>query len=197
MPGSKILVMFYTSTGTNLGIAREAARAAEEAGAEVRLRRFAEIAPMDVVRAQEKWHATLERMQDEGIEECALGDLEWADGYFVSVPTRYGLPPSQMTAFTDTTGGLWSSGKLANKTFTAACSTSTQHGGQEGTLQALTKMATHWGCIMVPPGYADPVKFEDGGNPYGYSMAQGDQMNAESVAYQARRLTEMTAKLAA
>ena len=197
MPAPKILVMFYSSTGTNLGIAKEAARAAEEAGAEVRLRRFAEIAPMEVVRGQEKWDETLERMQSEGIEECALGDLEWAEGYFVSVPTRYGLPPSQMTAFTDTTGGLWSSGKLANKTFTASCTTSTQHGGQEGTLQALTKMATHWGCILVPPGYADPVKFEDGGNPYGYSMAQGEEMNARSVAYQARRLAETTAKLRA
>ena len=197
MPAPKILVMFYTSTGTNLGIAREAARAAGEAGAEVRLRRFAEIAPMDVVRGQEKWHATLQEMQAEGIEECGLDDLEWAGGYFVSVPTRYGLPPSQMTALTDTTGGLWSEGKLANKAFTATCTASTQHGGQEGTLQALTKMATHWGCILVPPGYADPVKFEDGGNPYGYSMAQGEEMNARSVAYQARRLTEMTAKLAA
>lgn len=197
MPTPKILVMFYTSTGTNLAIAREAARAAEEAAAEVRLRRFAEIAPMEVVRGQEKWHATLEEMQSAGIDECALADLEWADGYFVSVPTRYGLPPSQMTAFTDTTGGLWSSGALANKGFTATCTASTQHGGQEGTLQALTKMATHWGCILVPPGYADPVKFEDGGNPYGYSMAQGEEMNAKSVAYQARRLTEMTAKLVA
>lgn len=196
MPAPKILVMFYTSTGTNLGIAREARRAAEEAGAEVRFRRFAEIAPMDVVRSQEKWNATLEQMQSEGIEECALDDLEWAEGYFVSVPTRYGLPPSQMLAFTDTTGGLWSKGALANKAFTATCSASTVHGGQEGTLQSLTKMATHWGCILVPPGYADDVKFEDGGNPYGYSMTQGDELNAKSVAYQARRLVEMTAKLA-
>ncbi len=193
----KILVMFYTSTGTNLAIAREAARAAGDAGADVRLRRFAEIAPMEVVRSQEKWHATLQAMQEEGIEECALDDLEWADGYFVSVPTRYGLPPSQMTALTDTTGGLWSSGKLANKTWTAACTASTRHGGQEGTLQALTKMATHWGCILVPPGYADEVVFEAGGNPYGYSMAQGDEMHAGAIAYQARRLTEMTAKLVA
>ena len=197
MPAPKILVMFYTSTGTNLAIAREAARAAEDAGAEVRLRRFAEIAPMEVVEGQEKWHATLKSMQEEGIEECQLDDLDWAEGYFVSVPTRYGLPPSQMTAFTDTTGGLWSSGALANKTFTATCSTSTMHGGQEGTLQALTKLATHWGCILVPPGYADPVKFEDGGNPYGYSLKQGDEMHAASIAYQARRLVEITGKLAA
>ncbi len=195
MPAPKILVMFYTSTGTNLGIAREAERAATQAGAEVRLRRFAEIAPMEVVRSQEKWHATLEKMQEAGIEECALGDLEWAEGYFVSVPTRYGLPPSQMLAFTDTTGGLWSSGKLADKAFTATCSASSLHGGQEGTLQALTKMASHWGCYLVPPGYADPVKFEDGGNPYGYSMAQGEEMNAASIAFQARRLVEATAKL--
>ena len=45
MAAPKILVLFYTTYGTNHRIAETAARAAETAGAEVRLRRAAETAP--------------------------------------------------------------------------------------------------------------------------------------------------------
>ena len=57
----------------------------------------------------------------------------------------------------------------------------------------------HWGCILVPPGYADPVKFEDNGNPYGFSKQAGEisEVEGRSIAYQATRLVEMTRKLIA
>ena len=195
MATPNILVSFYTSTGTNRAVAETAAEAARAAGAEVRLRRFAETAPQAVIDGREEWKRTLEALAS--IEVVSHDDMEWADGYFFCVPTRYGAAPSQMTSFTDTLGGLWQKGALANKTFTAATSAQTMHGGQEGTLHALTQMAIHWGAIIVAPGYADPVKFEDGGNPYGYSQRATNEINEASVRYQARRLTEMTAKLIA
>ena len=195
MADPKILVMFYSTYGTNRAVAETAAKAAEAAGAEVRLRRFAETAPMEVVNSQDAWKANLEKMQD--IAEISHDDMEWADGYFISIPTRYGLPPSQMTSFTDTLGGLWQKGALANKTYTATTSAQNDHGGQEGTIHALYHMAIHWGAIIVAPGYADPVKFEDGGNPYGYSQNAGDTPHEGAISFQARRLTEMTAKLIA
>ena len=195
MANPKILVMFYSTYGNNRGVAETAARAAEAAGAEVRLRRFAETAPMEVVNSQDAWKANLEKMQD--IPEISHDDMEWAEGYFLSIPTRYGLPPSQMTSFTDTLGGLWQNGALANKTFTATTSAQNDHGGQEGTIHAVYHMAIHWGTIIVAPGYADPVKFEDGGNPYGYSQNAGAEPHEGAISFQARRLTEMTAKLIA
>ena len=195
MANPKILVMFYSTYGTNKGVADAAAKAAEAAGAEVRLRRFAETAPMEVVNQQDAWKANLESMQS--IPEVSHDDMEWADGFFVSVPTRYGLPPSQMTSFTDTLGGLWQKGALANKTFTATTSAQNDHGGQEGTIHAVYHMAIHWGTIIVAPGYADPIKFEDGGNPYGYSSNAGEEPHRGAIAFQAKRLTEMTAKLIA
>lgn len=197
MTKPKITVLFYSTYGTNHAIATAAAEAAEAAGAEVRLRRAAETAPQKVVESQDAWAAQLEKMQD--IPEVSIDDMVWADGYFVSVPTRYGAAPSQMQAFIDTLGGIWSEGKLANKTFTATTSAGNTHGGQETTLMALYRMAIHWGSIIVAPGYAGPVKFEDGGNPYGYSVKGGafDETGRKSVAYQAERLIEMTRKLAA
>lgn len=191
----KITILFYSTYGTNHGVALEAARAAEEAGAEVRLRRCPETAPRDVVEGQDAWREQLQKMQD--IAEATPDDMEWANGYFISVPTRFGVPASQFRAFVDMLGPLWQTGALANKAVTATTSAQNPHGGQETTIQSIYVTAMHWGSIIVPPGYADPIKFEDGGNPYGYSCEPGplDETGKRSVAFQARRLVEYAEKL--
>ena len=195
MTAPKILVLFYSTYGSNHEVATLAAEAAREAGAEVRIVRARETAPQEVIDGQEAWKAQIEKMAD--IPVATPEDLAWADGYFVCVPTRYGVPASQMRAFIDTLGPVWQEGKLSNKTFTATTSAMNVHGGQEMTLHSLYTTAMHWGAILVPPGYADPIKFQDGGNPYGYSFAAGklDDTGRASIAYQARRLVSFTAKL--
>lgn len=196
MASPKILILFYSTYGTNHAIAGAAAEAVRAAGAEVRVVRARETAPREVVEGQAAWKAQAEKMAD--IPEATPDDMVWADGYFVSAPTRYGVPASQIRAFIDTLGPIWQEGKLANKTFTAVTSAQNAHGGQETTLWSLYVTAMHWGAILVPPGYTDPVKFEDGGNPYGYSTAAGglDETGRKSIAHQATRLVEMTARLA-
>ena len=54
-PPVKFAVIFYSTYGTGLAMAREAAAAAEAAGAEVRLRRVRETAPQEVVNGQDAW----------------------------------------------------------------------------------------------------------------------------------------------
>ena len=115
MAQPKIAIVFYSTYGTNHAVALAAAEAAEAAGAEVRLRRIPETAPKAVVEGQDAWKNQLEKMSD--IPEVTADDMEWAEGYFFSGPTRYGVSASQMRAFIDTLGGLWGAGKLANKTF--------------------------------------------------------------------------------
>ncbi|MBV0910989.1 NAD(P)H-dependent oxidoreductase [Anianabacter salinae] len=196
MATPKIAIIFYSTYGTNHQIAAEAKRAAEEAGAEVRLLRVPETAPKDVVEGQDAWKAQAEKSSD--IPEVTHADMEWANGYFLSAPTRYGVVASQMRAFIDTLGPLWMEGKLANKTFTGTTSAQNVHGGQETTLQSLYVTAMHWGAIIVAPGYTDPALFESGGNPYGYSAQAGqfDDKGKAAVAHQAKRLVEFTAKIA-
>lgn len=193
----KIAVVFYSTYGTNHAMARTAAEAAKEAGAEVRLLRVRETAPTEVVEGQDAWKAQLEKMSD--IPEVTPDDMEWADGYFFSAPTRYGVPASQMRAFIDTLGPLWQKGGLADKTFTATTSAQNVHGGQETTLLSLYTTAMHWGAIIVAPGYTDPVLFEAGGNPYGFSMQAGEisETGKKAIRHQAARLVEMTGKLTA
>jgi NAD(P)H dehydrogenase (quinone) len=192
----RILVAFYSTYGTNHAVAQAAAEAARSAGAEVRLVRFAETAPAEVVAGQDAWKAQADKVAD--IPVISHDDMEWADGYFWSAPTRYGSVASQVRAFVDTLGPLWLKGKLADKTFTATTSAQNDHGGQESTLLSLYTSVMHWGAIVVAPGYTDQSLFAAGGNPYGVSTNAGgfDDAGRAAVAHQARRLVEMTARIA-
>ncbi len=193
----KIAIVFYSTYGTNHQMAQVAAEAATAAGADVRLRRIRETAPKEVVEGQDAWKSQLENMQD--IPEVSVDDMDWADGYFFSAPTRYGSVPSQMRAFIDTLGPLWMKGGLADKTFTAMTSAQNPHGGQETTLQGLYVTAAHWGAVSVPPGYTSAVLSEAGGNPYGYSATVGqfDDKGRAAIRHQAERLVDMTGRIAA
>lgn len=192
---TRIAVVFYSTYGTNHQMAETAAKTAEEAGAEVRLLRVTETAPEDVVDGQDAWKDQLRKMEDIAI--ATPDDLDWADGYFFSSPTRYGVPASQMRAFIDTLGPLWQEGGLADKTFTATTSAQNVHGGQETTLLSFYITAMHWGAILVPPGYTDEVLSDAGGNPYGLSTRAGslDDAGRKAIRHQAKRLVEMTRKL--
>ncbi len=194
MASPKILVRYYSTYGHNHQMASAAAEAAEAAGAEVRLRKAPETAPDHVVAGQDAWKAQQEAQSD--VPEVSYDDMTWADGYFVSAPTRYGTPASQLRAFIDTLGPLWQKGELADKTFTAVASAQNEHGGQETTIQTLYTTAMHWGCVLVPPGYTDASVFAAGGCPYGV-IVRADQPEVreeslEAIRHQARRLVRFT-----
>jgi NAD(P)H dehydrogenase (quinone) len=197
MTTPKITVVFYSTYGSNHAIAAAAAEAAKAAGAEVRLRRIPETAPEAVVAGQDAWKAQAERAS--GIEVATADDMAWADGVFLSSPTRFGGMASQTRAWLDSLGGLWQKGALAGKTITATATAQNRNGGTEGAILQTYTSAMHFGMIIVPPGYTDPVKFEDGGNPYGFSGPAGalDDVGGRSVAHQATRLVEVTRKLVA
>ncbi|GGM50986.1 NAD(P)H dehydrogenase (quinone) [Deinococcus arenae] len=193
----KLAIVYYSTYGTNHAMAQAAAEAARAAGAEVRVLKVPETAPQAVIDTQDAWKAQQERTAD--VPTATPADLEWADAYLFSTPTRFGGAASQMRAFIDTLGGLWGTGKLANKTFSAMTSAQNSNGGQETTLQTMYITAMHWGSIIVAPGYTDQAIFASGGNPYGASVtANGQPLSGEdraTIAHQAKRLVEVTAKL--
>ena len=194
----RLAIVYYSTYGTNHQMAEIAAEAAKAAGAEVRVRKAPETAPEGVVNGQDAWRAQAERTAH--IEHATLADLEWANAFLFSAPTRYGAAASQMRAFLDQTGPLWATGKLAGKAASAMSSAQNPHGGQETTVQSLNNTFCHWGCIIVPPGYTDPVTFQSGGNPYGVTVTANGQPIPEpvqnAIRHQARRLVEYAAKIA-
>lgn len=192
----KLAIVYYSTYGTNHQMAQIAADAAKAAGAEVRLLKAPETAPAAVVEGQEAWKAQADKAAD--IPAATAADLEWANAFLFSAPTRFGGMASQMRAFIDTLGGIWSKGGLANKAVSAMSSAQNVHGGQEATILSFYTTAFHWGSIVVAPGYTDPVIFKTGGNPYGYSHTQGsefDEAAKASISHQTRRLIETAAKL--
>ena len=193
----KLAIVYYSSYGTNHQMATIAMEAAKAAGADVRLLKARETAPAEAVNSQAAWKAHADATAD--IPEASAEDMEWADAYLVSAGTRFGVMASQMRAFIDTLGGLWSKGALANKPISAMTSAQNAHGGQETTLSSFYITAMHWGAIVVVPGYTDEVIFKTGGNPYGYSHTQGAEFSEDvksAIGHQTRRLVEMAAKLA-
>jgi NAD(P)H dehydrogenase (quinone) len=192
----KTSVIYYSSTGTIAEIARTIAQHAEKAGAEVRLRKVRELAPPEAIEANQDWKANLERTAE--IEEATADDVVWADAVIFGSPTRYGNVAAQLKQFMDTLGPQWEQGLLADKIYSGFTSSQTEHGDQESTLLALYNTIYHWGGILVPPGYTDPVKFEDG-NPYGTSHVSGrgevDQTIRTAAAVQAERVVDIAAAL--
>ena len=179
---TKLAIIYYSSYGTTHAMAERIASTAEKEGAEVRLRHVAETAPDDVVKGQEAWHAHRDALSGEPVAEP--DDLAWADVAVFGSPTRYGHVTSQLQAYLDTLGPLWQEGKLADKVYTAFTSTQTAHGGQETTIQALHTTFAHFGGIIVPPGYTDPVKFREG-NPYGVSKVTGETTDLDDDDHEA------------
>ena len=194
----KLAIIYYSSFGTNHQMASIAAEAAKAAGAEVRLLKAPETAPDHVVAGVDAWQAQAEKST--GIPDATAEDMEWANAYLVSAPTRFGGMASQMRAFIDTLGGVWGKGGLANKPVSAMTSAQNAHGGQESTLLTFYYTAMHWGSVIVAPGYTDPVIFKTGGNPYGYTHKQGDEFTEDvksAIGHQVRRLLDVAGKLKA
>jgi len=188
-----VAVIYYSSTGNVFELAKAAVTAAEKVGAEVRLRKVRELAPAEAIASNQGWsdHAAV----TQHIAEATLDDLDWADAILFGAPTRYGLPAAQLKQFIDTTGPLWAAGKLVNKVGSSFTSSGTAHGGQESTILAINNTFYHWGAIIVPPGYAEPVQFQ-AGNPYGASHVSQNgevppgEVELASIDLQTRRVVE-------
>jgi NAD(P)H dehydrogenase (quinone) len=191
----KLAVIYYSSTGTGTEIANEIAAAAEKAGAEVRVRKAAELAPQSAIDSNPAWAAHHAATAD--VPAPTLDDLDWADAVILGSPTRFGNIAAQLKQFLDTTSGLWGQGKLQDKVYSGFTSTATQRGGHESTLIALYNTIYHWGGIVVAPGYTDPVKFVDG-NPYGTSHHAAHPVGDETrnaARHQAERVVRIAAAL--
>lgn len=199
MSKTKLAIVYYSQTGHNYQLARWTEEAAVAAGAEVRVLTVQELAPEEVIDSNPAWRKHVDATKD--VPLATADDLDWADAIIWSTPTRFGVLASQMKQFIDSLGGFWAKGKTVNKVVSAMTSAQNAHGGQEATLLSFYTIMMHWGAIIVPPGYTDPVIYQSGGNPYGTSATatrepMGDEVKA-SVQYQARRTLEIAAKLKA
>ncbi|MBT2379259.1 NAD(P)H dehydrogenase [Streptomyces sp. ISL-111] len=138
-----VAVVYYSSTGTITTIARAAAQDAKRAGAQVRLRRAAELAPQSATGSNLCRDVPVpgRRTEDHRVRPHHVVRRDLRDG---------GGSPR---CWRPTPGGLWQSGQSADKVYSGFTASSTAHGGQESTLLALYNTIHHFGGILVAPGH--------------------------------------------
>lgn len=166
----------YGNTAKLAKAVAEGARQVENV--EVSLRQFEELAPKEIIEANEMMKQVREELAE--IPIATNEDLVEADGIVFGTPTRYGNMCAQMKQFIDKTGRLWAGGKLINKVAGVFTSTSTLHGGQETTIITSMIPLLHHGMIIVGIPYSEQRLFSletGGGSPYGASSVSGP--NAE------------------
>ena len=199
MENVKLAIIYYSSTGTNYQLSKAAEEAAKDLGVkEIKFLRVEETVPEDIIKANEDWLKHYNATKE--IPVASADDLDWADAIIFSAPTRYGNLPSQFNSLMDTTGPLWQEGKLVDKVVSAMTSAANPHGGQEGTLLSLYKAMMHWGAVIANPGYSDPIIFETGGNPYGFSVVAGkelDEKDKKAIKAQVKRTLSVAEKIKA
>jgi NAD(P)H dehydrogenase (quinone) len=194
MSDVKLAVIYYSATGTIHSMAERLALAGEKEGAEVRLRQVAELAPEEAIASNAAWSQHFDTTKTE--PKATADDIVWADAVLFGTPTRYGNVASQLKQFIDTLGPQWQQGLLADKVYAGFTASQTTHGGQESTLLALYNVIYHWGGILVPPGYTDPLKFGDG-NPYGVSHVTGPTNDAPLTETEEAALDHLVARAVA
>ncbi|MDP9055763.1 MAG: NAD(P)H:quinone oxidoreductase [Pseudomonadota bacterium] len=196
---SKILVLYYSSHGHIEQMAQAIAEGARETGATADVKRVPETVPDEVARSG---HFKL----DQPAPVATIADLEHYDAIVVGTGTRFGRISSQMAAFLDQAGGLWTRGALIGKVGAAFSSSGTQHGGQETTLFSILTNLLHFGMTIVglDYGFAGQTRNDEitGGAPYGATtIAGGDgsrQPSANEIdgaRYLGRRVAETATKL--
>lgn len=196
---AKLLALYYSSFGHMEAMIYAAAEGAREAGAEVTIKRVAELVPEDVARA-----ANYKLDQEAPIASPSeMGDY---DGFIIGVSTRYGMMNSQLKNFLDQTGPLWAKGALVNKVATVMSSSASQHGGQEQAILTTQAALQHHGVIIVPLGYAYAeqmgVDVVRGGSPYGMTtttLSDGSRLPSEQelegARFQGRHVANIAIRL--
>lgn len=166
MDRPKIAVIYYSATGTVHRLARAVAEGAAQGQAEVRLRRVGELVGEATIAANPAWAAHRQATAD--IPLADQTDLEWADAYLFGTPTRHGCICAELKFFFDTTASVGTKGRFVNKVAAGFTAAAHLHGGHEATLLNLLTVLSLWGCVLVPPGFADPSAVANG-NPFGVS----------------------------
>ena len=198
---TRLLIAFYSRTGSVEALAAAAADAAREAGADVRLRRAREVVDEETMAQGKGWLESAQR-QNALYEAPTKEDAEWADAILFGTPSYFGAMATELKNFLDQLGPQWKGGALAGKVGGAFAAASWPHGGTEVVTVSLYPPMAHLGMVIVPPGYTDPAMLE-AGSPYGASAIVGSEHrpprdeDLDAIRHQARRMVAITGALIA
>src|SRR6185312_15472011 len=148
---TKVLVVYYSMYGHIEQMAEAIAEGAKSAGADVTIKRVADLVPADVA-------AKSGAKTDQKAPIAEPAELANYDAIIFGTPTRFGMMAAQMRNFLDQTGGLWVKGALIGKVGSVFTSTATQHGGQESTILSFHTTLLHQGMVIVGLPYSNKTQ---------------------------------------
>lgn len=191
----KLSIIFSSSTGHNLTIAKWVEDEAKKQGAEVRLRKVSELTlPEELNPGQQAYQDASKE-----IDEATPDDFVWADAVIFSTPAKYGVMTAAMKNYLESLVKAWGEGTTVDKVVSAFATAQNRNGGQEHTVRSIYTSMMHHGAIIVPPGYTNEVQYAIGGNPYGVSATatrEGFEEDIEeAVRHQTRRTLEIAQKI--
>ncbi len=167
----KILIVFYSRYGNTAKLAEAIAEGARAVpGAEVNLRRVADLAPAEVIARDVRWTATRQELAK--YPPPTLADLEGADAIIFGTPTRFGNMTAELKSFIDLTGGIWVKGALVDKVGSVFTTNSTPHSGKESTLLTMMVPLLHHGMVIVGVPQTVP-ETNRAGSYYGSTSTSG------------------------
>jgi NAD(P)H dehydrogenase (quinone) len=202
----KVLVLFYSTYGHIYQMAQAICDGAREvSGAEVLLKRVPETLSGEALKAM---GASEAQKAFANVPLAVVEDLAAADAIIFGTPTRFGNMAGQMRQFLDTTGELWSKGKLVGKIGSVFASSATQHGGQESTILSFHTTLLHQGMVIVglPYTFQGQGRLDEvtGCSPYGATTiagGKGERMPSENelagARFQGKHVAQLAKKLSA
>lgn len=198
---TRLLVVYYSRSGAVEALATAAAKAARDAGAEVRVRRPREVADAAAMAKVEGWTESAAR-QNALYEAPTHEDAEWADAILFGTPSYFGAMATELKNFLDLLGPQWKRGSLAGKVGGAFAAASWPHGGSEVVTLSLYAPMAHLGMVILPTGYTDEAMLE-AGSPYGASAIVGKENqpprseDLDAARHQGRRMVTIAGALIA
>ncbi|MGI4793247.1 MAG: NAD(P)H:quinone oxidoreductase [Janthinobacterium lividum] len=198
---TRLLIVYYSRSGSVEALAAAAAEAAREGGAEVRVRRAREVADAASMAKVKGWTENAAR-QNALYEAPSHDDAEWADAILFGTPSYFGAMAAELKNFFDQLGPQWKRGALAGKVGGAFATASWPHGGSEVVTLSLYAPMAHLGMVIAPTGYTDEAMLE-AGSPYGASAIVGSENRPpreedfDAVRHQARRTVAIACALVA
>ena len=198
---TRLLIVFYSRSGSVETLAKAAEEGARSQGATVRLRRVREVVDEATMAKSKGWLEGATR-QNALYPAPTTDDAEWADAILFGTPCYFGAMATELKAYFDQLGPQWKKGSLAGKVGGAFATASWPHGGTEVVTLSLYAPMAHLGMVIVPTGYTDEAMLE-AGSPYGASSIVGAENDPprpedlDAARHQGRRLISIASALVA
>ena len=167
MSSPYIVILYYSSHGSVLNLARAIAKGVESKGFEAKLRTVEELQSQHTIEAEYPF--------------VTLDELKNCSGLAMGSPCRFGMMAAPLKSFWEKTSTQWVCGDLIDKPACVFSSSSSLHGGNEATLLTMALPLLHHGMLLMGVPYSEPElhNTKTGGTPYGASHVSGLKSNPE------------------